>query len=568
MLKLRSVSFSYEYGSELFSVRTSRSIANDLVSLNISTDGNVFSASVKTADEITITDLSAVFEFEFKEEDRIFLNGYQSWTDTAEHPPWYGMREWLRTSQVVADRYAADAHGDYSMVKYAKRRGEQHGFTFGTFRRGEGMVLVGSLREDHGFTVIRTFAADGRVTLKPEMPVRMLDVGQRVVLGRWAVTRGTLDECYDRWFALMGVKARPVRPLVGYTSWYRHYNDIDEDKLFHDLEGMKGAPFVERIADEASKAGCSGAMPLFQIDDGYCKVGDWLAVDERKFPNGLAPFARAAREAGFLPGLWVAPFVCERDSRIFHECGDWLLHDDKGEPVRSGPQWSGGYALDTRNVEVRSYILDVLRTMTREWGFGLLKIDFLYAACLPTYPGRTRAQVASDAFAFLRDCLGDKLILGCGAPLFPAAGKFDYMRVGPDVSLKFDDAWFMRFMHRERVSTKITLQNTVYRSLFDGVLFGCDPDVFLLRDDNLSLSFDRRTALITLNALFGRLLMTSDNIADYDGEKLDLLTRALSLFRGARVKCYRREGDTIRITYAHAGRDDVIVYDTRKGVLI
>ena len=167
----------------------------------------------------------------------------------------------------------------------------------------------------------------------------------------------------------------------------------------------------------------------------------------------------------------------------------------------------------------------------------------------------------------MRECLGDKLILGCGAPLFPAAGKFDYMRIGPDVSLKFDDAWFMRFMHRERVSTKVTLQNTVYRSLFDGVLFGCDPDVFLLRDDNLSLSFERRTALLTLNALFGRLLMTSDNIAAYDDEKRDLLGEALTLFRGARVKDYCREGDVIRITYAHAGHDNEILYNTRKGIL-
>ena len=125
----------------------------------------------------------------------------------------------------------------------------------------------------------------------------------------------------------------------------------------------------------------------------------------------------------------------------------------------------------------------------------------------------------------------------------------------------------MRFMHRERVSTKVTLQNTVYRSLFDGVLFGCDPDVFLLRDTNLSLSLARRTALLTLNALFGRLLMTSDNIADYDGEKLDLLSEALTLFRGASVKEYCREGDTIRITYTENGRENAIRYDARKGVL-
>ena len=106
MLKLRSVSFSYEYGSELFSVRTSRSISSDLVSLDISTEGNIFSASVKASDEITITDLTAVFEFEFKEEDRIFLNGYQSWTDSYEHDIYGKMKGIDHIPFGICDKYA------------------------------------------------------------------------------------------------------------------------------------------------------------------------------------------------------------------------------------------------------------------------------------------------------------------------------------------------------------------------------------------------------------------------------------------------------------------------------
>lgn len=503
---------------------------DEAVFIETSFDGEVLEVAVVPRRPVRMRLMVVTLRHAFATEEMVLLNGYQSWTDTAEHPPWYGMREWLRTSQVVADRYAADAHGDYSMVKYAKRRGEQHGFTFGTFRRGEGMVLVGSLCEDHGFTVIRTFAADGRVTLKPEMPVRMLDAGQRVVLGRWAVTRGTLDECYDRWFALMGVKARPVRPLVGYTSWYRHYYDIDEAKLFHDLEGMKGAPFVERIADEASKDGCSGAMPLFQIDDGYCKVGDWLAVDERKFPNGLAPFARAAREAGFLPGLWVAPFVCERDSRIFHECGDWLLHDDKGEPVRSGPQWSGGYALDTRNVEVRSYILDVLRTMTREWGFGLLKIDFLYAACMRARGGMNRGELMADALDLVREGVGDDtLILGCGVPLASAFGRVDYCRIGCDMGLDWDDKPHMRLFNRERVSTKNSIINTYSRVPLDGRAFGNDPDVFFLRED-VKLSQAQRDELLFTNADCGTVFLTSDDMGAWNDMQRSRYDAALNVF--------------------------------------
>ena len=85
MIKLDSVTFSYEHGDETFTVHTRRSIRSDLVSLNISTEGDVFTASLESSDEITITELTAVFRFGYCETDRIFLNGYQSWTDSYEH---------------------------------------------------------------------------------------------------------------------------------------------------------------------------------------------------------------------------------------------------------------------------------------------------------------------------------------------------------------------------------------------------------------------------------------------------------------------------------------------------
>ncbi len=476
--------------------------------------------------------------------DLFFLNGYQSWTDTKETYLSEKERDVTRLPRFLLSRFAFDRYGDASFYRYDENT--LHGYDL-FYRRGERECFFANLNGENAFLLFEVDRTTGKVTLTSDLDGAAVSAGEEFTLCDY-LSYPSIAE---------GVSAfrdafspRKAEKLLGYTSWYNYYQNVNEEILSRDLAAL----------DER--------FDLFQIDDGYeTFVGDWLDVDPVKFPHGLSPFVERAHERGIRAGIWLAPFVAESRSRLFTERPDLFRRDENGQPIVCGSNWSGFYALDLDDREARDYIRKCLAHYAG-MGFDFFKLDFLYAACLPTYPGRTRAQVASDAFAFLRDCLGDKLILGCGAPLFPAAGKFDYMRVGPDVSLKFDDAWFMRFMHRERVSTKITLQNTVYRSLFDGVLFGCDPDVFLLRDDNLSLSFDRRTALITLNALFGRLLMTSDNIADYDGEKLDLLTRALSLFRGARVKCYRREGDTIKITYAHAGRDDVIVYNTRKGVLI
>ena len=475
------------------------------VKVEASFDGEVIEVAVTPAVALTVELFQVKLRHAFATEEMVLMNGYQSWTDTREMPAWERMKGLRGVPPAAVKRWALDGGGDYDFVRYSGKRGEQHGFTYATFRRGEGMVLVGSLDETGGFTLIKANANVGEVVLETEPPARVLAAGGRVVLGRYAICRGVLDECYDRWFALSGVRARPVKPVVGYTSWYRHYGDITAEKLLADLTDIdtKGTPIVASMGKWAHR--------LFQIDDGYCKVGDWLDVDQGDFPQGLAPLTDRIRERGFMPGLWVAPYVCERESRLFEEHRDWLLRDEAGNLVPTGSHWSGGYALDTLNVDVRSYVLEVLQTMTREWGFKLLKVDFLYAACKVPHGGKNRGELMADAMQLLRAGVGeDALILGCGVPLASAFGVVDYCRIGCDVGLDWDDAPYMRGLHRERVSTRLSLRNTRNRAPLDGRAFGNDPDVFFLRDD-VKLTEARRDELLFDDARFGSVLLTSDD---------------------------------------------------------
>ena len=58
---------------------------------------------------------------------------------------------------------------------------------------------------------------------------------------------------------------------------------------------------------------------VFQIDDGWEKsVGEW-EVNPRRFPNGLAPLSAKIEAAGYVPGLWLAPFLVTKKSRIYTE---------------------------------------------------------------------------------------------------------------------------------------------------------------------------------------------------------------------------------------------------------
>ena len=94
-----------------------------------------------------------------------------------------------------------------------------------------------------------------------------------------------------------------------------------------------------------------------------------------------------------------------------------------------------------------------------------------------------------------------------------------------------------------------------------------DPDVFLLRD-NIKLTSEQRIALAGINALFGSLLMTSDNIGEYSDRKKAALEHALNLFYNGKVTSFRRDGRFIDISYKLNGIPGSFRYDTVKGAII
>ena len=474
----------------------------------------------------------------------IFLNGYQSWTDSRERYFLRFEKNLLHLPKRLLDTYSFDRYGDYTFYDYDVRR--VHGYDV-FYRKGVRNGFLLNLNYKRAYLIIEVDRRTGLISLRSDVMGAKVLAGESFPLVDYVCSSdyesGMRD--FERRFP-----PRPIEKIFGYTSWYNYYQDISEQILLRDLEAL------------------DDRFNLFQIDDGYeTFVGDWLDVDEKKFPHGLSFIPEKAHVRGFKAGIWLAPFVAEEKSRLFQEKPDFFKRDKDGQFVKCGSNWSGFYALDLAKPEVREYIKKCLRHYA-EMGFDLFKLDFLYAASLPEYEGKTRSEVAEEAYDFLREVLPDRLILGCGATLFNAIGKFDYMRIGPDVSLSFDDAFYMKFFHRERPSTKITVQNTIYRSFMNGRFFGNDPDVFLLRKDNISLTERNKIALLTINALFGSVLMTSDNIATYDETARKALDKALKLFYEARVISYVRSPGRIKIRYELKGEEHKIKYDTERGAIL
>ena len=474
----------------------------------------------------------------------LFLNGYQSWTDSRERYFLRFEKNLLHLPKGIVETYAFDRYGDYHFYPYDVRR--VHGYDV-FYRKGVRNAFLLNLNYKKAYLIVEVDRRTGKVLLKSDVYGAVVRAGETFTVADYVTHNSYAEgmEDFCRRFPL-----RPIQKIFGYTSWYNYYQDISEEILLRDLEAL------------------DGRFNLFQIDDGYeTFVGDWLDVDEKKFPNGLSFIPEKAHARGFKAGIWLAPFVAEEKSRLFREHPEYFKRDKKGAFVKCGSNWSGFYALDLENEEVLAYIRKCLRHYA-DMGFDLFKLDFLYAANLPEYAGKTRSEAAERAYDFLREVLPDRLILGCGATLFNAIGKFDYMRIGPDVSLSLDDPFYMKFFHRERPSTKITLQNTIYRHFTDGRFFGNDPDVFLLREENLSLSLKTRKALLTINALFGSVLMTSDNVGTYGAEQKAALDQAFALFHEGKVLSFVKKGRYIVVHYELGGKEQSFKYDTARGVIV
>jgi alpha-galactosidase len=224
-------------------------------------------------------------------------------------------------------------------------------------------------------------------------------------------------------------------------------------------------------------------------------------------------------ETGMRAGLWLAPFVCERDSKLFHDHPEWILRDERGDMVSAGGTWSDCFALDVRSDEVRSFVHTIISTVTRAWGFDFLKLDYLFAAASEVHDGLNRGQLMAEALDFLRECAGEATLLDfSGVPLVSAFGRCEYCRVGCDLTADWDDVAAKRILQRERRSTKNALANARGRAHLNGKAFLADPGYVSLLGTEINLTAAQRVQMLSTDCGCGGVLISADDLTAFDDE--------------------------------------------------
>lgn len=504
------LNFSYKTGKE---IKTTE-ISNDDVSFDLRQTENGLTLSVIPKKEIS--DISFYLErgYEYPQDSKFFANGFQSWTDTKE----FAKNELMADEGIVGkglfgkSPFGMNLVGDYTFVEQSKECGVFHSNSFAYVRNEKNIDFFGSLNDRTGYTII--YADMNKNTLRFSKDVEGITISEPYELLDLYFDNGGYDEVFDRYFAKMNVKPLTDKKIKGYTSWYNYYQKINEKIILRDLDA---------ISEKTDK------VNTFQIDDGYqTAVGDWLSINKTKFPNGMKPIVEKIHAKGWQAGLWLAPFGAQKGSKLASEHSDWLVKGKNGKPIMVGANWGGFYAIDIDNTDARAYIKNVFDTVLNDWGFDLVKLDFLYATAVVPLHNKTRGQLAYESIDFLRECVGNKQILGCGVQQMPCFGKVEYMRIGADMDLGWKHKFFRNLTHREDVSTPNAIHNSVYRRCLNNRAFLCDPDVFLLRRSNIKFTFEQQKVLAKFIKLFGSVLFMSDNVDEYDDEQMAVFNDTLA----------------------------------------
>lgn len=257
---------------------------------------------------------------------------------------------------------------------------------------------------------------------------------RRSISTDWAYAQLCAPHSYDEEpmanFLVAAAKHNHARPLqngnllTGWCSWYVFYERITAD-ILRDNFSQLGAM--------SSQVQTNVAV----VDDGYMSAwGDWDSLKKNSFTD-MGAVSSDITANGMRPGLWLAPFAADKHSKVARDHPDWIIRNTTGAAANSAHCGKFFYGLDATNPNVRKHVHEAIRRAVDQWKFNVLKIDFLYAACLEgngKYDlSLSRAEAMTLALNTIREAAGqDVYLIGCGCPIASAIGYIDAMRVSAD----------------------------------------------------------------------------------------------------------------------------------------
>ena len=291
---------------------------------------------------------------------------------------------------------------------------------------------------------------------------------------------------------------------IGWWSWTAYYYGITQNTVLTNAAWL--AQNLESLG-----------YRYFFVDEGYQYArGEYATPDGKAFPQGMAYTGHQVEDQGLKFGLWVAPFEVSERSWVYEHHPDWLVHNLAGEPIHIGkvsPKTDDLYALDTTNPGAQEYLRSTYRTLVKDWGTHLIKMDFMDSSAVEGVhyrPNATALEALRIGLEIIRQTVGDNVVLDKdGSFMLTPVGIVNTGRIGQDTGHTFG-------------STHDAATGVAARYYMNRNFYVSDPDAFTVSKQVIGdrvwhgnkqpLTLDEAEASIALSAISGGMFEIGDDL--------------------------------------------------------
>ena len=291
---------------------------------------------------------------------------------------------------------------------------------------------------------------------------------------------------------------------IGWWSWTAYYYGVTQNTV------LTNAAWLKQNLE-------SLGYRYFFVDEGYQYArGEYATPDGKAFPQGMAYTCHQVEDQGLKFGLWVAPFEVSERSWVFEHHPDWLVHNLAGEPIHIGkvsPKTDDLYALDTTNPGAQAYLRYTYRTLVKDWGTRLIKMDFMDSSAVEGVhyrPNTTALEALRTGLEIIRQTVGDDVVLDKdGSFMLTPVGIVNTGRIGQDTGHTFG-------------STHDAATGVAARYYMNRNFYVSDPDAFTVSKQVIGdrvwhgnkqpLTLDEAEASIALSAISGGMFEIGDDL--------------------------------------------------------
>jgi len=228
----------------------------------------------------------------------------------------------------------------------------------------------------------------------------------------------------------------------GWNTWDYFTDKVVESDVAKAVEVISSYPWMK------------AKMRYIIVDDSWQNLtGDWLPGDRY---GSIERSIKTIQEAGYLPGVWSAPFMVDRHSDLMKEHPEYVLKLKDGQMYghcpQADPPWGNRFYLDPTHPGVVEHIFHLYRRLF-EMGFRYFKTDFLTNSISPEFPGENAklngqlqfhnpdmgiVRAHRTCMEAIRAAIGpDSFWLGCGTHYASGAGIMDATRISADMQVNY-----------------------------------------------------------------------------------------------------------------------------------